>query len=170
MKTHSLCASLLLILVGTATSPHHAWSAEVPKTARPKIYDESLDGSKQIADALSIAKKANKRVLLQFGANWCGWCHKLHGLFEEDKRIAEKLKSDYVEQGVQRLQDSEQAVLEREEKLAIRRFLAFAGYCFEVLMNEVRHIPPGEKGGKRVAGGMRARPETAGGIDHTLPK
>ena len=109
-------------------------------------------------------------MLLQFGANWCGWCHKLHGLFEEDKRIAEKLKSDYVEQGVQRLQDSEQAVLEREEKLAIRRFLAFAGYCFEVLMNEVRHIPPGEKGGKRVAGGMRARPETAGGIDHTLPK
>jgi hypothetical protein len=74
------------------------------------------------------------------------------------------------EQGVQRLQDSEQAVLEREEKLAIRRFLAFAGYCFEVLMNEVRHIPPGEKGGKRVAGGMRARPETAGGIYHTLPK
>src|SRR5205085_681957 len=56
----------------------------------------SLDGSKQIADALAIAKKENKHVLLQFGANWCGWCHRLHHLFEADKDIAAKLKSDYV--------------------------------------------------------------------------
>ena len=96
MKTHPLCAPLLFILVAAASAPGHAWSAEVPKTTRPKIYDESLDGSRQIAEALSIAKKENKRVLLQFGANWCGWCHKLHQLFKEDQRIAERLKSDYV--------------------------------------------------------------------------
>lgn len=67
-----------------------------PKTARPAIYDESADGSKQIADALGIAAKEHKRVLLKFGANWCGWCHKLHRLFETDTNIAAILKSDYV--------------------------------------------------------------------------
>jgi thiol:disulfide interchange protein len=62
----------------------------------PNIYDESADGSKQIADALAQAGKDGKRVLLQFGANWCPWCHKLHSLFEKDHAIAARLKSDYV--------------------------------------------------------------------------
>jgi thiol:disulfide interchange protein len=84
------------MVVGVAISPHHAWPAEAPKTARPKIYDESLDGFKQIGDALTIAKAENKRVLLQFGANWCGWCHLLHKIFQTDKAISETLKTSYV--------------------------------------------------------------------------
>jgi hypothetical protein len=63
---------------------------------RANIYDESLDGSKQIAEALAITRKEHKHVLLQFGANSCGWCHKLHKLFQTDKSIAKKLKRDYV--------------------------------------------------------------------------
>jgi thiol:disulfide interchange protein len=96
MKTKSLLAtlvvSLLLLTLQTAT----IFSADASKTTRPKIYDESADGSKQVAQALATAKKENKNVLLQFGANWCGWCHRLHQLFETDKAIAQKLKSDYV--------------------------------------------------------------------------
>jgi thiol:disulfide interchange protein len=97
MKTKFNHACLLLCLfVATVLLPAQSWPADAPKTARPNIYDESLDGTKQITDALAKAKKENKRVLLQFGANWCVWCHKLHRLFEADKTISEKLKSDYV--------------------------------------------------------------------------
>ncbi len=74
-------------------------SAGVPaasKPARPSIYDESLDGFAQIAEALTVAQKENKCVLLQFGANWCGWCHLLHKLFETDRAVSERLKADYV--------------------------------------------------------------------------
>lgn len=71
-------------------------AAEAAKTAPAPIYDETADGEKQIADALAEAKAADKRVLLQFGANWCGWCHKLHKLFDADPTIAEVLKRDYV--------------------------------------------------------------------------
>jgi thioredoxin-related protein len=71
-------------------------SAGVFQKPRPKIYDESADGAEQIADALETAKAENKRVLLQFGANWCGWCHKLHHLFEGDEKIAARLKESYV--------------------------------------------------------------------------
>lgn len=77
-------------------SAHENSNSSASLQARPNIYDESADGSKQIADALDIAKKEHKHILLQFGANWCGWCHKLHKLFETDKSIAEVLKSDYV--------------------------------------------------------------------------
>jgi thiol:disulfide interchange protein len=66
------------------------------KPSRPPIYDENADGGKQIDEALVKAKKENKRVLLQFGANWCGWCHKLHNLCKSDEAIAAKLKEAYV--------------------------------------------------------------------------
>ncbi len=66
------------------------------KSTRPAIYDQNADGAKQISDALVTARKENKRVLVQFGANWCGWCHKLHKLFQSDAEIAAKLKSAYV--------------------------------------------------------------------------
>ena len=67
-----------------------------PKSERPVIYDERADGGMQIARALETAKGQNKRVLVQFGANWCGWCHKLHRLFASDKVIAGQLKVNYV--------------------------------------------------------------------------
>lgn len=66
------------------------------KPARANIYDRTASGSKQIDAALATAKATHKNVLLQFGANWCGWCHKLHTLFKEDQAIAQLLKDNYV--------------------------------------------------------------------------
>ncbi|MBE2212607.1 MAG: thioredoxin family protein [Opitutaceae bacterium] len=60
------------------------------------IYDEKADASAEIAAALATAKAADKRVLLQFGANWCPWCHKLHQLFRTDTSIAAELERSYV--------------------------------------------------------------------------
>jgi thiol:disulfide interchange protein len=83
---------LLAAILGLPVS-----GADTPATSsRPAIYDENAEGAKQIAAALTVAKKENKRVLLQFGANWCGWCHKLHKLCQTDAEIAAKLKEAYV--------------------------------------------------------------------------
>lgn len=65
------------------------------KPARPAIYDESADGAVQIATALKEAKADNRRVLLMFGANWCGWCHKLHDVLRNEAAIAARMKSSY---------------------------------------------------------------------------
>jgi thiol-disulfide isomerase/thioredoxin len=94
MKTRILPAFVLL--AASFCLPVTGAESPTPKPARPAIYDEKADGSKQIADALAMAKKENKRVLLQFGANWCGWCHKLHKLFEANAQIAARLKESYV--------------------------------------------------------------------------
>ncbi len=66
-----------------------------PAQEKPKVYDESADGSAQVAAALAKAKFAHKRVLIQWGANWCGWCVKLHDLSRSDKDIAHELLYEY---------------------------------------------------------------------------
>lgn len=78
----------------TFGSGHTVVAQHKPKL--PPIYDTKADGNKQIADALAIAKRDNKRVLLQFGANWCIWCHRLHDLFDNDPLVSKKLLYEYV--------------------------------------------------------------------------
>jgi len=87
---------VFVLLVASLAGAGAVQADDNHSTAKPAIYDESADGSKQIAEALALAGKDGKRVLLQFGANWCPWCHKLHSLFATDKRIAAQLKSGYV--------------------------------------------------------------------------
>jgi thiol-disulfide isomerase/thioredoxin len=70
-------------------------AAEVPKKP-PPLYDTKADGNEQIAAALKTARTENKHVLLQFGANWCEWCHKLHRCLQEDEEVAASLRENFV--------------------------------------------------------------------------
>jgi thiol-disulfide isomerase/thioredoxin len=62
---------------------------------RDPIYDEKADAKVDIAAAVVHARKENRRVLVQWGANWCGWCHRLHELFHGDKDLAKELLYEY---------------------------------------------------------------------------
>jgi thiol:disulfide interchange protein len=94
MKTSpSAFLFLCFLLFITSTLPSHSHAAD---TTKPPIYDESADAQKQLTAAVEQAKKENKIILLQFGANWCGWCHKLHKLFDTDQTIHSRLQKDYV--------------------------------------------------------------------------
>jgi len=80
--------------------------SEVPRPVRAavrvraprqaKIYDTEADGNEQIAAALKTATDEQKRVLLQFGADWCVWCHKLNDCFKENDEIAAALRENYI--------------------------------------------------------------------------
>ena len=93
--TTSIAASVSALMF-LLTPPTGLPADAAAKPARAAIYDESADGGKQVEEGLVRAKKENKRVLLMFGANWCGWCHRLHKLFESDAQVAAKLKQDFV--------------------------------------------------------------------------
>lgn len=62
----------------------------------PDIYDPKADGAKQIAAALEQARAQGKHVLLDFGANWCPWCRKLHHTFETAPEVRDRLAQDWV--------------------------------------------------------------------------
>jgi len=62
----------------------------------PDIYDIHADGAQQIDDALVQARAGHKRVLVDFGANWCIWCRRLHATMEGDPGVAAKLRDSFV--------------------------------------------------------------------------
>jgi thioredoxin-related protein len=63
---------------------------------KAKPYKPELDAMQQIDEAVKLAKKENKHVLLQIGGNWCGWCVMLHKFYSAEPQIDSLLKADYV--------------------------------------------------------------------------
>jgi len=91
-----------ILLLGDVLSPG---ARDTSQAKKPKVFDEKADGKKQVADAVAMATREHKRILLEFGANWCAWCVKLHQLFETDNSVSDELKADYVVALIDRNED-----------------------------------------------------------------
>jgi len=59
------------------------------------IFSDTADAKADISRALVRAKRQSKRVLLDFGANWCFDCHVLDTAFES-RDIAPLLQTNFV--------------------------------------------------------------------------
>ncbi len=70
-------------------------TAAKPAKPKPPTYDEAADAAADIRAALARAKKDNKRVLVQWGANWCGWCVVLADGMKSDPKIAREMLYEY---------------------------------------------------------------------------
>jgi len=57
-------------------------------------YDEAADAHQQVASAIAEASKAQKNVVLVFGANWCGDCRALNEQMHKDE-LASLLAANY---------------------------------------------------------------------------
>ena len=86
---------MLLWLAAVACVAPAGWAQEEPAAAKPAVYDVKADARVDIAVALKKAKKDNQRVLLVYGANWCGWCVKLDGVFKRNRDIRRKILYEY---------------------------------------------------------------------------
>jgi len=84
---------LVLILVLGAAGLRAA--PEYPQQG-PDIYDPQADGGALIHAAQAEARAHHQHVLLDFGANWCPWCHALHRLFTTDDAVRRRLAAGYV--------------------------------------------------------------------------
>lgn len=61
-----------------------------------KVYDPSLDGMKQIKEAMVSAKSAGKHVLVQYGGNWCPWCIRFDAFSKADPEISKLIADNYI--------------------------------------------------------------------------
>jgi thiol:disulfide interchange protein len=51
------------------------------------IYSDTADAHKDIQQALELAKREHKRVILDFGGNWCGDCQVLDIYFHQGPNL-----------------------------------------------------------------------------------
>jgi thiol-disulfide isomerase/thioredoxin len=83
---------LLLSAASFALSPRVEAAQEAKEVP---VYDEKADARADVAAAVARAGKENRRVLIQWGANWCGWCRLLHGTMATDKELRKELMYEY---------------------------------------------------------------------------
>ncbi|MBM3985108.1 MAG: DUF255 domain-containing protein [Planctomycetes bacterium] len=95
MSPRASIAALLLLLAAPLSAQDAAAPAVAPAPAKTALYDEAADGRAQIDAALQRATRGNRRVLVQWGGNWCGWCIRLHELSSSDQEIRRKLQYEY---------------------------------------------------------------------------
>lgn len=61
-----------------------------------KLYDPSIDGMKQINEAVAKARSTGKHVLIQYGGNWCPWCLRFDAFCKADTEISKIIADNYI--------------------------------------------------------------------------
>jgi thioredoxin 1 len=84
---NSLAPSMLAVLFMSTVSP--------ARSAEPDIYPAPEQAKHELAAALAAAAANHKRVILDFGGNWCTDCHVLDHYFH-DAANAPIVQANYI--------------------------------------------------------------------------
>lgn len=88
-------AAALLGLATTVVSAPIAGGQMAPPSAHKHLYSETADPQAEIAGALKKARVEHKRVILDFGGDWCGDCQVLDIYFHEQPNL-QMLEKNFV--------------------------------------------------------------------------
>lgn len=111
-----------VLLVSALLALHLSAGAQTTVRADRQLkFDPSRDAAADIAFGIELAKKSNKRVLLDVGGEWCPWCKKLDAMFHTDKEVAETLAKNFVVIKVNYSQ-------ENENKKVLSKYPEIPGY------------------------------------------
>jgi thiol:disulfide interchange protein len=91
---NSLLPALLLTLAAAAPLPQAAAQIIAPKVNK-NLYSETADPTADIGAALARARREHKRVILDFGGNWCGDCQLLDIYYHQSPN-AELLAKNFI--------------------------------------------------------------------------
>ena len=75
-----------------AQEPVSDTTAYVPVTE----FDPARDAAADVQAAVAEARRTGKRILLDVGGEWCGWCHRMDRFIEETPAVEAALHDNYV--------------------------------------------------------------------------
>jgi len=90
---HSITPQLLLSLAAAVSL---AGCSDPQAVYTVKVYDPARDPAADLAATVRTAQAADKRIVLQVGGDWCGWCHKLDRYIAEHPAVAQALNDGFV--------------------------------------------------------------------------
>jgi thiol:disulfide interchange protein len=107
-------------VTGSAQRASGPAASPAPQTA-PKPadkFDPARNADADIQAAVAEAKKSKRRVILDVGGEWCGWCHALDRYFVEHKDLTDLRDRLYVWVKVNySTENKNEAVLSRYPKI-----------------------------------------------------
>jgi thiol-disulfide isomerase/thioredoxin len=117
--------------------PPRLRAAKKRNLPRAPIYNPKANAKDDIATALLTAKRENKRVLIEFGGNWCVPCFRLYDVFKKHAEVSAIVNKGFVLVLVDA--DTNPALLERYDEQGERGgvpFLTVLNADGKVLRNE----------------------------------
>ncbi len=96
MSPFSRISTILVLSVCSPILGQEVKDSKAVAPSKKSIYDPKVDAREAVKTAALRARADDKRVLVMFGGDWCGWCHKLHSLFETDANVRKVLSQEYV--------------------------------------------------------------------------
>jgi thiol:disulfide interchange protein len=91
-KPHNPLLPALLLILTAASAPA---PAQIIDKVNKNLYSETANPTADIAAALARARREHKRVLLDFGGNWCGDCQLLDIYYHQSPN-AELLAKNFI--------------------------------------------------------------------------
>jgi thiol:disulfide interchange protein len=94
-------ATLAMVLAAAMAATSACSNKQEPAAAQPdydamrSLYPASADARHDIQNALTRATREHKRILIEFGADWCFDCHVLDYYFRQPQ-VAPLLDSNFV--------------------------------------------------------------------------
>lgn len=64
--------------------------------AYSKKYDPTRDAMQDGRDAIKLATKTNRRILIEVGGDWCKWCHYLENYLNKNQKVKNQLHETFV--------------------------------------------------------------------------
>ena len=92
-RPFTMAACVLVLATGmTARSQERRVPAVPDPTAK---FDPARDAESDINAAVAEAKRTSRRVILDVGGEWCGWCHTL----DQDGKLLQSQDTSPLESG-----------------------------------------------------------------------
>jgi thioredoxin-related protein len=59
-------------------------------------FDPTRNPFNDLKETVAVAKKNDKRIILDVGGEWCIWCHRIDAFINEDSEIKTLLEKNYI--------------------------------------------------------------------------
>lgn len=110
MRRLFCCGAILsLIIAAGCGKSHPAVESGSSVTYTVSSYDPARDPIADLAATVDKAQATGKRILLQVGGDWCGWCHRLDKFIAVQPAVASALGENFVVMKVNKSDENENA-------------------------------------------------------------
>lgn len=102
MKQNTLLPTVVvgLFLVTNRMLPISIPAAEATPKPAPVYsvgeYNPERDPARDLAMTIQRAGKESRRILIQVGGEWCGWCHRMNDYFHQNTKVAAALQDGFI--------------------------------------------------------------------------